>query len=139
MKTYFLVKIIKHSSGPKPFFLVLSILWTLTVAVLCLVSFSKMPKVGISGADKYVHATFHFVFVILWFLALFRMRKLKNTLLKVLLFSIAFGILIEFLQEILTKTRTADVLDVAANTTGAIVAVLGLYLYYKPLNEKPQN
>jgi len=94
-----------------------------------------MPSVGISGADKYVHATFHFVFVVLWFLALYQKQKLKNTLLKVLLFSIAFGILMEFLQEILTKTRTADIFDVFANTAGAIIAVLALYWYCKPLKE----
>lgn len=135
MKTYFLVKIIKTLSGPNPIFLVLSILWTLTIAILCLVNFSKMPSVGISGADKYVHATFHFVFVILWFLALYQKQKLKNTLLKVLLFSIAFGILIELLQAILTKTRTADIFDVLANTAGAIIAVLALYWYCKPLKE----
>lgn len=57
-------------------------------------------------------------------------------LLKVLLFSITFGILIEFLQAVLTKTRMADVFDVLANTFGAIVAVLVLYFYYKPLKEK---
>lgn len=129
------MKIIKTLSGPNPIFLVLSILWTLTIAILCLVSFSKMPSVGISGADKYVHATFHFVFVVLWFLALYQKQKLKNTLLKVLLFSIAFGILMEFLQEILTKTRTADIFDVFANTAGAIIAVLALYWYCKPLKE----
>lgn len=95
-----------------------------------------MPSVGISGVDKYVHATLHFLFVVLWFLALYQKQKLKYMLLKVLLFSITFGILIEFLQEVLTKTRTADVFDVLANTFGAILAVLALYFYYKPLKEK---
>jgi len=94
-----------------------------------------MPSVGISGVDKYVHVTFHFLFVILWFLALYQKQKLKNTLLKVLLFSITFGILIELLQETLTKTRTADIFDVFANTAGAVIAVLALYWYYNPLKE----
>lgn len=121
--------------GHNKFFLALSVLWTATIAVLCLVSFSKMPSIGISGADKYVHATLHFFFVVLWFLALHQKQKLKKTLLEVLSYSLAFGILIEFLQEVLTTTRAADFFDVVANATGAIVAVLVLYWSYKPLKE----
>lgn len=38
--------------------------------------------------------------------------------------SVLFGIGIEMLQEFFTTTRHADIYDVLANTTGAILAVL---------------
>lgn len=109
--------------------LVLAVFWTLTIAVLCLVSFNKMPKVGIKSADKYVHITFHFVFTILWFFALRQKAAFKKIALKVFLYSIIYGILIEILQATFTLTRKADIYDVLANTTGAGLAVLILYFY----------
>ncbi len=86
-----------------------------------------MPKVGLQNADKYVHFTFHFVFVVLWFLYFNTKTENRinlNTILKVFLMSFVFGFLIEIAQFLFTKTRGYDLLDVLANTTGAFVASL---------------
>ena len=81
---------------------------------------------GVSGADKFVHITFHFVFIMLWG---FYSRLLKNEIaipriVRLVIISIFYGILIEILQETFTTTRHADLMDVLANFTGATLALI---------------
>ncbi len=74
---------------------------------------------------------FHFTFTLLWgFYNRLRLGQwvLKSSLIIVCL-SIGYGILIEILQETFTQTRKADIMDVAANAAGAIVALLVLVLW----------
>lgn len=47
------------------------------------------------------------------------------------LLSVFFGVSIELLQKYLTTTRNGDVLDVLANTSGAIIAVFGIIILSK--------
>lgn len=104
----------------------LAIGWTILIAVLCLVKFNDLPSFGVSGADKYVHFTFHFVFTILW--GFYSWAKLNDITIskigRVVILSFCYGILIEIFQEIYTKTRHADIFDVLANGTGALVALV---------------
>lgn len=127
---YFPVKHIKNLLAHKYFYLWLAEFWTLLVAFLCLVSFNKMPSVGLPSADKYVHFTFHLVFVMLWFLY-YNSKKPndKRVLLKVFVASLLFGISIEIAQELFTTTRKGDFFDVLANTSGAILAVAAVVFY----------
>ena len=104
----------------------LAICWTVLIAVLCLVKFGSLPSISLSGADKYVHITFHFGFVMLWG---FYFRQKQNEIIlpkiiRLVVISIFYGILIEFLQETCTTTRHADIFDVLANLTGATIALL---------------
>ncbi len=112
--------------------------WTVLIAVLCLVRFTDLPSFGVSGADKYVHFTFHFVFTLLW--GFYFWLKLKertiSKIVRVVILSLCYGILIEILQETCTTTRHADIFDVLANLSGAIVA-LGLFVLIK--NRKTAN
>jgi len=116
----------------------LAIGWTILIAVLCLVKFTDLPSFGVSGADKYVHFTFHFVFTILW--GFYFWAKLNDITIskigRVVILSFCYGILIEILQETFTKTRHADIFDVLANGTGAIVALV-LFVLIK--RQKPQT
>jgi VanZ family protein len=104
----------------------LAISWTILIAVLCLVKFNDLPSFGVSGADKFVHFTFHFVFTILW--GFYSWAKLNDITIskigRVVILSFCYGILIEIFQEIYTKTRHADIFDVLANGTGALVALV---------------
>ncbi|MBU3680335.1 MAG: VanZ family protein [Flavobacterium sp.] len=105
-------------------------LWTLFVTSLCLMNGTNLPRVGIKGADKYVHFCFHFVFALLWFLYFFRKtNRLIYSVLLVFAFSFIFGIGIELSQAYFTSNRKADVLDVAANTTGALTALSFMLIY----------
>lgn len=99
---------------------------------LCLEDSNDLPKIKIQNLDKFVHASFHFVFVVIWFLYI-RISKdsihNKVRIKKVFWFSVLFGISIEFLQYFFTTTRKADVFDVFANIIGAILAVLAVQLW----------
>ena len=104
----------------------LAIGWTILIAVLCLVEFTDLPSLGVSEADKYVHFTFHFVFTILWgfYFWLKLNERTISKIIRVVILSLCYGILIEFLQETYTTTRHADIFDVLANCTGAAIALV---------------
>ena len=112
----------------------LAVGWTLLIAVLCLVKFTDLPSIGVSGADKYVHFTLHFVFTMLWGYYLWlKLNEIALTkIMLVVTSSLCYGILIEILQETLTTTRRADIFDVVANFSGAVVALL-LFILIKRL------
>ena len=114
-------------------------LWTLLIVFLCLVQFENLPSVSVKNADKYVHFTFHFLFTLLWSTYFFFSNKKVeiNTVLKILLISLIFGILIEFIQGEFTLTRKADGFDVLANFFGASIAVtfmMGFKFLYERRN-----
>lgn len=127
---------IKNLSAHKYFFLALALGWTLLIAVLCLVSFNKMPSVSLQSADKYVHCIFHFVFTVLWYLHFRRINNGKWLLLKAFLCSLLYGGLIEIMQGLFTLTRKADLNDVAANSFGATLAVITLFFYSEYVKKK---
>jgi VanZ family protein len=111
----------------------LAIGWTFLILVLCLVNFNDLPTVKVSGFDKYGHFTFHFVFTILWSYY-FWLKQNQITFRKrinIVLTSVCFGIIIEFLQETCTVTRHADALDVLANFCGAMTGFLIFVLIKK--------
>lgn len=132
LMNYFQVMTIKRLLAHNNFYLFLALSWTTLVFLLCLVGAGDLPSLDIkvSGLDKLVHLTFHFVFVLLWFLYL-NNKNIKPVLLITFLGSFGFGILIEVCQSLFTTTRQADVLDVLANATGAFTAILILFLYHK--------
>lgn len=116
----------------------LAIIWTILIFILCLFSFSKLPSFGVSGTDKYVHFIFHFGFTLLWgHYFWLSSNELKLGIVgRVVLMSFCFGLIIEFLQEAITTTRHADVLDVLANSLGSLVAFLVFFPIAKYKSEK---
>lgn len=106
-------------------------LWTAGIAVSCLISMKNFEQANVvEGTDKYVHSTFYFVLAILWYQYLRRKQtetskpKLRGY---VLLGAFLFGVLIEICQGAFTKDRSADMMDVIANTSGALLAILLLW------------
>jgi VanZ family protein len=116
----------------KNIYLSAALIWTCSILFLCLASFSNLPDVGVKNADKYVHFTFHFVFVNLWFLY-FNYKNQKNSIkLAIFIFisSIIFGVLIELAQRVFTTTRKGDFLDILSNSSGAFSALLLILVYF---------
>ena len=114
----------------KKIFFLLAILWTLVVTFLSLASLGDVgSSIKVPYKDKFVHFTFYLMFVILW--SLFFKESKYNY--KILFAAIGYGIAMEICQKLFTTTRTADVLDVLANSTGAIV---GLLIITKIFNNK---
>lgn len=86
---------------------------------------------NIDNSDKYVHFTFYFIFVLVWFS--FFTNHYKSSFLKyyILLGAIGFGILMEICQGAFTTTRCPDVNDVYANSLGALFGIVIITLYKK--------
>jgi VanZ family protein len=112
----------------------ITFLWAIFLLIITLTPGKAMPATGqweLPYADKVVH----FVgFGVLAFLMMRGFCKQKNfnwlrkkSLLSSFLLAISFGIIIEILQ-IYVPERSFDLLDILANTTGAL-AGLGFYLF----------
>jgi VanZ family protein len=116
----------------KNIYLSAALIWTCSILFLCLASFSNLPDVGLENADKYVHFTFHFVFVNLWFLYFNYKNQIKSIKLAIFIFifSIIFGVLIELAQRVFTTTRKGDFLDILSNVSGAFSALLLILVYF---------
>jgi VanZ family protein len=118
----------------KQLFFWAAVLWTGIVFTLCLVQSDSLPVINIVNLDKYIHAFFHFVFTSLWFLFLISHTKDRNIFMPLMIafmLSVFFGIAIEVLQGLYTTTRREDALDVAANISGATLAVFSIVMYYR--------
>lgn len=91
----------------------------------------NMPDLE-KNSDKLGHMVFHIGLTSLWYLYFkYKFENAKKALIRAFLFSFIFGILIEIAQGLFTTSRTADVLDVAANTTGALLVVAAVLLIEK--------
>ena len=123
--SFYQVKITKHLSERNLF--ILALFWTIAITIASLVSLSNMPRVNVLGKDKTVHFLFYFVLTLTWNFAL--QKKYKNWALKyiIVFVVIGYGIVIEVLQEVLTKTRQADIYDVIANSAGTLVALIVIF------------
>lgn len=121
----------------KNLFFWIALCWTGVVSFFCLTPSNDISTVNIPNLDKLVHAFFHFVFTILWFLFFKKQVKKKNQfklLVVAVCFSLLFGIGIEILQDKLTTTRSGDFFDVLANLTGATIAFV-LVLFAKRIRK----
>lgn len=113
--------------------------WTGNIIYLCLIKASELPQITIPYIDKYVHAVFHFVFSLLWFYAFrFSFKTVHRVKLLSIVFvmSLVFGIAIELFQTYLTVTRNGDAVDVLANSTGVLLAILTIQILNKKFNCK---
>ncbi|SHL36845.1 VanZ like family protein [Flavobacterium flevense] len=117
----------------------IALLWTGIILYMCLVRMSELPAITIPYVDKFVHAFFYFVFSALWFYALrfyFKKQSQAKLLKIVFLMAFLFGIAIELFQNYLTTYRSGDPLDVFANTSGSLLAVLTIAFLEKNKNSE---
>ena len=116
----------------KNLFLYFALSWTLLITYLSLSDPRILPKFQIQNVDKGVHFVFHFIFTVLWYLYLRHSQKgALKTLSNTFLLSIFYGIVIEICQGTLTTTRSADAMDLIANSIGALSAVFAIVLVQK--------
>ena len=115
---------------------VMFICWMAAITIMSLISFDDDSSLSIEipHFDKFVHFTFYFIAGIL---GIFHAKTIKkeftsNTglLIKFLLVLIGYGIIIEVLQESITTYRSAEFLDVLANSAGAITATLLMWAIF---------
>jgi len=133
-------KLIKSLLAPK-LTLSLALLYSLGILYASLMRTEDLPKVNFDQADKVFHLVAYFGLTTLWYLYYISCKwgsdLKKKSFLIIGLLVIAFGILIEVLQDVTTSYRTIDSLDVLANSLGVLLAyILGLMLRFKVQNFK---
>ncbi|REA64186.1 hypothetical protein DSL64_01125 [Dyadobacter luteus] len=92
--------------------------WTLCILVACTIPGKSIPSAPVIGFDKVVHAGLFCVWIVLWLLA-----TRGNALLCVAA-GIAYGVALEFYQQLLPFDRTFDWWDALADAVGVL---LGYY------------
>ena len=103
-----------------------AVAWTAVIFGLCCMPGRYVPTTDwleLISFDKFVHASIFFVLTGLWFIYLYRIKKLtnRNSLLTLLL-CISYGGLLEVMQATVFSQRSADWLDFIANSFGCAMA-----------------
>ncbi|TXD82445.1 VanZ family protein [Subsaximicrobium wynnwilliamsii] len=111
----------------KKWALPLLVLYAFALTAGSLVNTGGMPDLGSSFDDKIYHAVAYSIFTIL----IYNVLKLKNFESRIFIAVVAvlvYGIIIEVLQYLLTTYRTLDGYDILANSIGAILGMLLLWM-----------
>ncbi|WP_094746048.1 VanZ family protein [Aequorivita soesokkakensis] len=125
---------IKRLLGDKTLLLI-AVLYSLTISVLFFIPSPELPEIQISAVDKIVHILIYFILINIWMLYFYRKKNfhLENKWILLLLLSVLFyGIIIEILQGLFTVSRSADIIDIAANFIGSL---LGIF-FFKSIKHK---
>jgi VanZ family protein len=112
-----------------------ALIWGLLILVSIGFPGSNLPDVSVYSADKFAHAFIFFVFSFLLAKGLLMQNKLltlkKEPVYFTLLISLFYGVLTEVLQDKIFIERTADVMDMIANATGAVLGLIAFKLSYR--------
>ncbi|HWY37204.1 MAG TPA: VanZ family protein [Bacteroidia bacterium] len=111
------------------------ILWTLIIFALCSMPGKAIPKISwleLLSFDKFVHASIFFVEQVLFMRALSYLNKKNLYGIMALLFCMAYGGSLELMQYYIFSSRSGDVLDFIANSTGALTG----FLLFSKINKK---
>ena len=111
----------------------------LTIATILYLSFFKPPQTDmeeIPGIDKLVHICMYGGLCFLLWIEYLRTHSVihwKRIIIGGILLPVAFSGSIELAQSYLTEHRGGDWLDLAANTTGVVLAALVGYYILRPI------
>jgi VanZ family protein len=101
-----------------------ALVWSLVTTVLCLLPGKDLPEVNIVNFDKLGHLSVFGLLCLLylrWY-AVIPKKTLKGKLL-IVTAVVLYGGLMELLQGAFYSDRTADWYDIAANSTGCLLAL----------------
>lgn len=104
----------------KNIFLILVLFYILTVIYGSLFNLNNVTVINIKFYDKTIHFLTYFVLCLLVFISL-SIYKFSFSLQLSIVFSIIFGVTIEFLQMKLTTNRNFDSFDILANLVGVLL------------------
>ncbi|MGC6432455.1 MAG: VanZ family protein [Jejuia sp.] len=115
----------------KRYSLFLAVPYTLALLCASLMSLKDMPEVDVNHGDKIFHFLAYAILSFLWyFVFYFKMSQTsKRAILYAVFLAVVFGIIIEVLQGTLTTYRAFDVYDAIANSLGALLT--GIVLWVK--------
>tara|TARA_Y100000589_G_scaffold321098_1_gene351877 strand:- start:83943 stop:84269 length:327 start_codon:yes stop_codon:yes gene_type:complete len=91
---------------------------------------SGLHRMPFKGADKLVHISMYAMLAFSVLLAYrryyFRLNKRTKILINTFIFSAAYGVLMEYAQKYVFINRSFELMDIVANSIGAI---LGIFFY----------
>jgi VanZ family protein len=133
----------KHQRIPIKKFLP-GIAWFFIVAILTLMPGKDVPEVGwmdnIPNFDKFVHACLFggltFLFCLPYLKSSFSKKQKINHFIRIALASSMWGITVEFLQKYFIPGRDFELLDWAADSVGALIALWLSFRILKYLEKK---
>jgi hypothetical protein len=112
-----------------------STLYTITLTFVSLITLDldDVEEIIPSYSDKIFHLLAYLLFAWLWFNTFFyRYKYNKNqSIIRSIIVSSLFGIIIEVLQLVITTSRNFDVLDIVANIFGVLIAAILINNYIK--------
>lgn len=120
-----------------------SITWAAIILFLSLAPSNQMPELNIwqlLSFDKAAHLFFYALFTLQLIVA-FKKQNFSCTLkyqsvLSALFISLLYGVIVEMLQYFMFAGRSADYLDIIANTLGAFVGcALFSLIYNQPIKQ----
>ena len=102
-------------------------LWSAALLTVCLLPGSSLPEDPVAHADKIFHAGAFALLALLLARGLGKQTAFvwprRHAVACAIVFASAFGALIELLQETVAVNRSADLMDWAADTAGALAGV----------------
>ncbi len=92
----------------------------------------------VNHSDKIGHFIAYSVFAFIWAFFLIKAKgvKINNSILFSLLWSVSFGVVMEFCQWVFTSYRQFDYYDMLANTAGSVMGLLFFYIYFEFIQKK---
>jgi VanZ family protein len=110
-----------------------AIIWGTIILVLCVMPGKSIPSfdwADLFSIDKLAHSIFYFVLVVLidWGN---KKNGISSNIFLITFVCILYGISLEFVQKYLCVDRCFEVLDMIANSVGALVAFAILYFKLK--------
>ena len=124
-----MLKRIKTLLEDKAIFIAISI--TIFIAILSLIKTDNIPLESFSNSDKVYHAIAYFFLMLSWLYTFHKKEAFNKNVKYVILACFIYGIIIEVLQGVTTTYRTASYLDMLANGSGVVLAVLAFHLFEK--------
>lgn len=118
----------KKLLGPKALKF-LGIVYTLVLTLLLLFPSTEVPDLEVPFLDKIGHVSLFAFLVLIWATYSWVASKgVQSKILWVVPLAFIYGIVIEALQELFFKPRTADIWDVVANFVGIVLGGLIFYV-----------
>jgi len=121
-----MLKLIKNYLLNNVVFIAIAV--SLSIVFLSLVKTDSLPQPTIKVSDKLLHSLAYLGLMWSWLMVFRKELSVKKGFFLFLVL-LGFGMILEFLQGVITDYRTPDVMDIIANGIGLLVGIVS----FKPL------
>ena len=115
----------------RKYFIYIAVTLTVAITVGSLISIKGESAIPVHFSDKFVHFVAYFLLTLSWFFVYNSKPRLLKSYVSIAMLVFVYGIIIEVLQSMFTKTRVAESNDILANTFGVGVTITILFRFKK--------